>query len=369
VTARDGGRGTSRSTGPATQRDTELLSDDDAGVARAAALLRAGGLVAIPTETVYGLGVRADDAAAVARLFAAKGRPSDNPLIVHVADLAGVAAVASDVTPLARALLERFAPGPLTVVLPARPGLPRVTTGGLDTVAVRIPDHPVARRVLAACGLPIAAPSANRSGRPSPTTAGHVLADLDGVIDAVLDGGPTRIGLESTVVDARGATPVVLREGAVTREDLAAVLDGPAATPAGSASTADAADRAASPGTRHHHYAPGLPVHLAPAGGGASRAAGIAARGGAGSATVGLVRRAGDATRVGPGVRVLGEPADASELAAALYDLLRRAEAEGCAALVVEAVDEEGIGRAVMDRLRRAAAASGGEQLACGPGA
>ena len=333
---------------------TERLAPDAAGVARAAELLRAGGLVAIPTETVYGLAVRADDDAAVRRLFAAKGRPADNPLIVHVADAAAVAAVVAEVTPLARHLLARFAPGPLTVVLPAREDLPRAVTGGLGTVAVRVPDHPVPAAVLAACGLPLAAPSANRSGRPSPTTAAHVLDDLDGRIDAVVDGGPTRVGLESTVVDARGDVPVLLREGAVTREDL------------GTATMADGeASGARSPGTRHHHYAPDLPVVLVPPGDGPEAAAEFAARGG----TVGLVRvaaagvaAAGDAA-VPRGVRVLAEPADAAALGAVLFAVIRRAEAEGLTALVVEAVPEVGVGRAVMDRLRRAAGASGGEDL------
>jgi L-threonylcarbamoyladenylate synthase len=350
-------------------RRTERLGADPAGIARAAELLRAGGLVAIPTETVYGLAVRADDAAAVAALFAAKGRPADNPLIVHVADVDAVTAVAADVTPLARALLARFTPGPLTVVLPARDDLPRATTGGLDTVAVRIPDHPVAGRLLAACGLPLAAPSANRSGRPSPTTAAHVLADLDGRIDAVIDGGPTRIGLESTVVDARGDVPVVLREGAVTREDLAAAF--PAGAAAGTAAD-DPGAAGRSPGTRHPHYAPGLPVRVAPAGTGSAVAAALCGP----AAPVGLVRlRAAPATHapgvpaVPAGVRVLTEPADAAGLGRVLFDLLRRAEDEGLTALVVEAVPEVGVGRAVMDRLRRAAAASGGEDLVGGPAA
>lgn len=335
---------------------TERLGDDAVGVARAAALLRAGGLVAFPTETVYGLGVRADDASAVARLFDAKGRPADNPLIVHVADVDGIAAVAAEITPLARRLLDRFAPGPLTVVLPARPDLPPTTTGGLDTVAVRIPDHPVAQRILAANRLPIAAPSANRSGRPSPTTAAHVLADLDGAIAAVVDAGPTRIGVESTVVDARGDTPVVLREGAVTREDLEAHVR----TGAGRDATSDA-----SPGTRHRHYAPALPVHLVPVGEGTARAAALAR----GTGPVGLVRRADGPDGVPVGVRLLGEPADAAALAAALYALLRTAEDTGCRALVVETVADDGIGRAVLDRLRRAVRASGGEELVGGPSA
>lgn len=334
---------------------TELLTADDAGVARAAAVLTAGGVVAIPTETVYGLAVRADDADAVARVFAAKGRPADNPLIVHVADAADAATVAAAVTPLAVRLLARFAPGPLTVVLPARPGLPRATTGGLDTVAVRVPAHPVARRVLAACGLPLAAPSANRSGRPSPTTAAHVLADLDGRIDAVLDGGPTDLGLESTVVDARGDVPVVLREGSVSREDLAATGAAPAEV--GAAGT-----DARAPGTRHRHYAPGLPVHVARPGTGDGLASRLAAAPGpVGLVRVGPARSDGGPDGGPPGdVRVLADLPDAAALGAALYGLLRTAEDVGLTALVIEGVAPVGIGRAVMDRLTRAAAASGG---------
>jgi L-threonylcarbamoyladenylate synthase len=334
---------------------TLRLGTDDADLARAAELLRTGGLVAIPTETVYGLAVRADDAEAVARLFVAKGRPADNPLIVHVADVEDVTLVASELTPLARTLLERLAPGPITVVLPARDDLPRAVTGGLDTVAVRIPDHPVARELLRRSGLPLAAPSANRSGRPSPTRAEHVLADLDGRIDAIVDGGATRVGLESTVVDARGESWRLLREGAVGREEIAAALAGagiPEADPPGTG-----ADDARSPGTRHRHYAPSLPVHLARAGEGPALAGRLAL----GGASVGLVTLAASRPAdTSEGVRVLAAPVDVESLAAALFTLLRDAEEQQLDALVVEAVGEHGIGRAVMDRLRRAVAASGG---------
>jgi len=332
---------------------TQRLGTGDADLARAADLLRAGGLVAIPTETVYGLAVRADDAEAVARLFAAKGRPDDNPLIVHVADVDDVTLVATGPSPLARTLLERLAPGPLTVVLPARDDLPRTVTGGLDTVAVRIPDHPVALELLRRSGLPLAAPSANRSGRPSPTRAEHVLADLDGRIDAVVDGGATRVGVESTVVDARGSTWRVLREGGVGREEIAAAL-------AGTGFSEDATDAGGvgSPGTRHRHYAPSLPVHLARTGEGPALAARLAARG---RDDVGLVALAASLPQdPPPGVRVLAAPADATALAAALFTLLRDAEEQRLGAVVVEAVAETGIGRAVMDRLRRAVEASGG---------
>jgi L-threonylcarbamoyladenylate synthase len=351
---------------------TERLTTSAVDLDRASALLRAGELVAVPTETVYGLAVRADDAAAVGRLFVAKGRPTDNPLIVHVASVADVLLVASELTPTAQRLLERFAPGPITVVLPARDDLPREVTAGLDTVAVRIPDHPVTLALLARTGVPLAAPSANRSGRPSPTRAEHVLADLDGRIAAVVDAGPCRVGLESTVVDARGSTWRVLREGEVGREAIAAALDGaPERTPT---------DELRSPGTRHHHYAPALPVHLARAGAGHALAMRLAS---AGAARVGLVALATATTSADTtsadttgaadadtgtdadpshtaGVVRLAAPPDVATLAAELFGLLRAAEEAGLDALVVEAVAGEGIGSAVMDRLRRAVAASGG---------
>lgn len=333
-------------------------SPDD--LARAAALLRAGGLVAIPTETVYGLAVRADDADAVARLFAAKGRPADNPLIVHVAEVADVAKVAATVTPLARTLLERFAPGPLTIVLPARDDLPRAVTAGLDTVAVRIPDHPVARSLLRLADVSLAAPSANRSSRPSPTCAEHVLDDLDGLIDAVVDGGPTPLGLESTVVDARGTVARVLREGGLDRETLAAIGAGQVAAEQDALGRVGGGDdEPRTPGTRHRHYAPRVPVHLAAAGDGPADAALLARPG----RRVGLVAvRAAGPTTLGPtvdGVEVLAVPADAATLAVDLFALLRTAETAGLDALVVEEVEEVGVGRTVMDRLRRAAEASG----------
>jgi L-threonylcarbamoyladenylate synthase len=198
-------------------------SAKDEAYARAAAVLREGGTVAFPTETVYGLGADARDSDAVARIFEAKGRPSDNPLIVHIADRAQLADIVLPSGPIERALMDACWPGPLTIVMPARPGAvsPRVTAG-LDTVAVRMPDHPVALRLIAEAGCPVAAPSANRSGRPSPTTAEHVREDLDGLIDGLIDGGPAEVGLESTVVEVDGEIVRVLRPGGVTVEELRA---------------------------------------------------------------------------------------------------------------------------------------------------
>jgi L-threonylcarbamoyladenylate synthase len=331
------GRGLRRA-GPYTGELMPLLhvdpASDDAVLDRAADVLRSGGLVAFPTETVYGLGAHAFDEDAVERVFAVKGRPGDNPLIVHLADAAQLPMVAAAVTPLATALAARWWPGPLTLVLDAHPALPPQTTAGLRTVAVRVPGHAVARALIERAGVPVAAPSANRSGRPSPTTAAHVVDDLGGEVDIVIDGGPCQIGVESTVVDARGARPVVLREGSVTREDLAIQRE------------VGAADLAASPGTRHRHYTPTCGVRIAPAGQGAEVAAAEAALG----RRVGLV----GSTPSPPGVLEIIRATDPEALAANLYDALRTAEGV-VDVLVVEAVPEVGIGRAVMDRLRRSA--------------
>ena len=269
----------------------------------AAGLLRGGGLVAFPTETVYGLGADGLNPDAVARIFAAKGRPSDNPLILHVVSLEAALVLwrgTDGQIERARRLAMAFWPGPLTLVLPVKPlTVPMGVTAGLDSVAVRMPDHPVARALIERTGHPLAAPSANLSGRPSPTTAAHVLRTLEGRIDAVVDGGPTRVGLESTVVDLRGARVRILREGSIARARLAAALDAPVDGPAGSADESAADARAApgagaspaapgrdsenrdaeapgaerdadeparAPGMRHRHYAPlGVSVRVVPA--------------------------------------------------------------------------------------------------------
>jgi L-threonylcarbamoyladenylate synthase len=321
----------------------EILRPDAAGLETAARILRDGGVVGMPTETVYGLAANAGDPVAVARIFAVKGRPADNPLIVHLASVDELDRVVASVGPLAARLAERFWPGPLTLVLEAGPAVPAITTGGLSTVAVRVPDHPVAAALLAAFGGPLAAPSANRSGRPSPTTAGHVVADLGDDLGVVLDGGPCPVGVESTVVDARGAVPIVLREGSITREDLEVVLTGDA-----SADTLPASGAHASPGTRYRHYTPRCAVELVAAGTGPARSAALAADG----RRVGLVATAAAPESVIGIARFL----DASALAQQLYAALRDAEVAGVEVLVVESVPEVGVGRAVMDRLRRAAA-------------
>jgi L-threonylcarbamoyladenylate synthase len=306
-----------------------------------ATTLAGGGLVAFPTETVYGLGADATSPAAVERIFLAKGRPVDNPLIVHLPDRSWLDRVAASVTPLADRLAEACWPGPLTLVLEARAEVPRATTGGLSTVAVRVPDDPLARCLIELAGTPVAAPSANLSGRPSPTTAAHVEADLADRIDWIVDGGPCAVGIESTIVDVRGADPVVLREGAVTREDLAAL----AATP-----VTAGADAPRAPGGRHVHYRPAARVVVADPGRGADVARTLADRG-----PVGLI--APDGWDLDPRITVLARPLGATALAVELYAGLRRADQLGLPAVVVEAVEAHGIGRAVMDRLRRASGA------------
>lgn len=234
--------------------ETLCLAASEESLALAADLFRRGEVVGFPTETVYGLGANALDADAVRRIFAAKERPADNPLIVHVAERSQLAGIC-EVTPMAEKLMEAFWPGPLTLLLPKTVKVPDVTTAGLPSVAVRCPSHPVAHALLAKCGLPIAAPSANRSGRPSPTTAAHVFEDMNGRIPLILDGGACQVGVESTVIDALGEEPVILRPGAVTQEMVAAVLGACAVDERVMRPLAEG-EAAPSPGMKHRHYAP-----------------------------------------------------------------------------------------------------------------
>ena len=310
-----------------------IVAADRAVIATAAALLRSGKLVAFPTETVYGLGADAGDDAAVARIFEAKGRPRFNPLIAHVADIAAAAAIVR-LDARAEALAARFWPGPLTLVLPRREdaGLSLLVSAGLDTVAVRAPDHPVAQALLDAAGGPIAAPSANRSGAISPTTAAHVQAELGERPAMVLDGGPCRVGLESTIVDLSGREPLLLRPGGVPVEELEAVL-GPLAVLPGSTGQAPRA-----PGMLHRHYAPRRPLRL-----NAETAA-------TGEALLGF----------GPGAAAtatlnLSVAADLVEAAGNLFAMLRSLDAPGLERIAVSPIPEDGLGRAINDRLRRAA--------------
>jgi L-threonylcarbamoyladenylate synthase len=302
---------------------------DAAGIAAAAEVLTRGGLVALPTETVYGLAARADSDAAVAAIYAAKGRPDFNPLIVHVAGVreAGQLAVLDD---RAERLAEAFWPGPLTLVLPRRSdaALAAAVGAGLTTVALRCPAHPVMRAVLAAAGLPLAAPSANRSGAVSPTSAEHVAASLGGRVDLILDGGACAKGIESTIVALRGGAGwQVLRPGPITEAQISAILGGESDVTAAGIEA---------PGQLASHYAPGKPVRL------------NAVEAEAGEFHIGFGTVAGDVT--------LSRAGDLVEAAAKLYATLHRAAAASQARIAVAPVPDEGIGAAINDRLRRAAA-------------
>lgn len=311
---------------------TLRLTPDAAGLARAAALLRSGALVAFPTETVYGLGGIATEDAAVQGIYAAKGRPSHNPLIVHVPDLAAAErlAVFDD---SARSLARAFWPGPLTLVLPLRPqaGLSRHITAGHPTVALRIPAHPLAQRLLQETGLPVAAPSANPSGKISPTTADHVMEGLAGRIAAVLDGGPCAVGLESTII-APGTPPRLLRPGGVPAEDLARVLGAAPARPGD-------APRPEAPGQLASHYAPEAAVRL------------NAVAPQPGEIWIGFGPCPGAALS-------LSDSGDLETAAARLFDILRRADrmAGPDGRIAIAPIPMTGLGLAINDRLARAAA-------------
>lgn len=242
----------------------------DEELKEAAGILRSGGLVAFPTETVYGLGGNALDEDAARKIYAAKGRPSDNPLIAHVSCVEEVEPLVKEIPEAGRKLMEAFWPGPLTMIFPKSEKVPYGTTGGLDTVAIRMPDDPVANRLIALAGVPVAAPSANTSGRPSPTTADHVWQDMNGRIEMIIDGGPVGIGVESTIVDVSSEVPAVLRPGAITMEMLEAVLGDVSVDPA-ILGPLSADVRPKAPGMKYKHYAPKADLTLVEPGTGADR--------------------------------------------------------------------------------------------------
>lgn len=319
------------------------MEPDEAAIAAGAKALAAGRLVAFPTETVYGLGANALDPDAVAAIFAAKGRPTDHPLICHVASADALAPLVAEVTPAARALAGAFWPGPLTLVMPRSRAVPDAVTGGRDTVAVRVPAHPVALSLLRAFDGPVAAPSANRFGRPSPTSASDVADELGDAVAVILDGGPCEIGIESTVVDLTCDPPQVLRPGRISAEQVAQVLGGPV--------DAVASGPARAPGMLESHYAPGARVEVVAGGEVAARAAAFDADG----ARVAVL--APDAVNGLPAaVLVLGPVGGPDHYAARLYAAFRRADAEGAEVILAVPPPAEGIGVAVRDRLQRASA-------------
>ncbi|MBM7853746.1 L-threonylcarbamoyladenylate synthase [Desulfohalotomaculum tongense] len=329
---------------------------DNQAIKEAGAIIARGGLVAFPTETVYGLGANALDGKAVKKIFKAKGRPSDNPLIVHVAGIDEVKKLSAGCSPRALKLMHTFWPGPLTLVLPKSRLVPPEVTGGLNTVAVRMPDHPVARQLIAAAGVPVAAPSANLSGSPSPTTARHVLEDLAGRVDGVLDGGPSNLGVESTVLDISTGEPVILRPGGITAEQLIPVI--------GQVKYAAALEKdrqnikPRSPGLKYKHYAPKAGVVLLE-----GRAEDIARhteelikRYQGENKKVGVLASAENARRYrGAEVLSYGSRGNPAAAAAVLYAALRRFDMLGVDVIIAEGMPDTGLGRAVMDRLRRAA--------------
>lgn len=325
---------------------TELCQADDASIRRAAALLRAGELVAFPTETVYGLGADALNGAAAARIFAAKGRPADNPLIAHIAGESGLAGlIAGEPCACARALMRAFWPGPMTLIFPKSPRVPREVTAGLDTVAVRMPSHPVARALISAAQTPIAAPSANRSGRPSPTTAAHVLEDMEGRIPLILDGGPCEVGLESTVVDVTGARPRILRPGGVTLEMLEGVV-GDVDVDEGVLHQLQAGSQARSPGMKYKHYAPKGEVTIVTGPRAAQEIARLYDAADGRAAILAFSQADYGARRV---YRLKNAPGE-------LFAALRQLDEDGMETIYAEDVPTTGVGLAVMNRLMRAAA-------------
>lgn len=311
-------------------------------VQKAVATLRAGGLVAFPTETVYGLGADARRADAIARVFAVKGRPADHPLIVHLAEGSPLDAWASAVPPSARTLAEAFWPGPLTLILRRARGVLDAVTGGQATVGLRVPAHPVARALLAEFGGGVAAPSANRFGRVSPTCAQHVVAELGDDVECILDGGSCDVGVESTIVDCSRDTPALLRPGGITREMLEEVLGRPV-----SQQTA-AAPRV--PGQLPSHYAPRARVQLVVAEDVPSRARRLVD----GGVRVGVL--AAERFELPPQVEIFSLPPELTDAARSLYALLREADGEGVEVLLAVLPPEVGVGLAIADRLRRASA-------------
>ncbi len=328
---------------------TRLLTGHD--IPAAAAILREGGLLGIPTETVYGLGADGLNAEAVRHIFEAKGRPQDNPLILHIPDASWLSRYCHDVPASACALAERFWPGPLTMILPRREIVPDAVTCGLDTVGVRCPDHPVTLEIIRAAAVPVAAPSGNRSGRPSPTCARHMLEDMEGRIDAIVDGGPCGVGVESTIIDLTVTPPRLLRPGGLPLEELEEVL-GEITVDKAVLSPLAAGEKPRAPGMKYRHYAPKAPVTVVT---------------GPGEGTARYIReRAGEHTgvicfdefaEVFPNcvVEPIGSYADKAEQARRVFEALRAFDGTAVTAIYAQCPGDAGLGLAVANRLKKAA--------------
>ena len=328
----------------------------DEELKEASAVVRNGGLVAFPTETVYGLGGDATNPEASRKIYAAKGRPSDNPLIVHIADFSQLRNIVAEVPQEAEKLAEAFWPGPLTMILRKNEVIPYETTGGLDTVAIRMPSHPVARAFLQDSGCMIAAPSANTSGRPSPTTAQHVWEDLHGKIEILLDGGPVGIGIESTIVDLSEERPMILRPGFITQEMLSAVLGDVGMDPGLASENSKQPPKA--PGMRYRHYAPKADLTLVE---GTmeeviSKINALTRKAQAMGKSVGVLATEENKDRyVADHVIVIGQRQDEAEIARHLFDVLRQFDDLQVDLIYSESFAAAGVGQAIMNRLLKAA--------------
>ena len=336
---------------------TRILPPTDAAIAEAAALIRAGELVAFPTETVYGLGADGLNREAVAKIFQAKGRPGDNPLILHISALDQITPlIACELSPVAKKMADAFWPGPLTMIFPKSARVPENVSAGLSTVAIRFPAHPNAQRLIAAAETPIAAPSANRSGKPSPTTANHVFEDMDGRIPLILDGGECLVGVESTVVDMTGSVPHILRPGGITAEQIAQVAGASEVDSAVMRPLAEG-EKPRSPGMAHRHYAPNgqLTVFTGDSDRVIQRIQSEYDCAKAnGSRPLILSMEAHVASYGDRRIESLG--ADETAMAHRLFALLRDADHMEADVLFAEGVEAKGVGLAVMNRLGRAAA-------------
>ena len=350
------------------QIDLKVISEDQRKHAldRAGEIIRSGGLVAFPTETVYGLGADGMNAEACARIYEAKGRPSDNPLILHIAGMAQVDEIAREISPEARKVMDTFWPGPLTVILPKRDCVPDRTTGGLDTVAIRMPSHPDAREFILRSRRIIAAPSANASGKPSPTLARHVYEDMKGRIPMILDGGPVGIGIESTIVDMTGDCPVILRPGYISREEIEEVTGQVRIDPAIEGRTMNKDVVARAPGMKYRHYAPKGQMILVE--GDVSQVVQkineLAALRQAEGYRVGII--ATDETLPcyrGDILKSIGSREHPETVAAGLYRILREMDASGAEYIYSESFFSEEMGDAIMNRMLKAA---GYRVITCG---
>ena len=325
----------------------------------AAKILQEGGLVAFPTETVYGLGGNGLDSAACEKIYLAKGRPSDNPLILHISEIEELDRIVAEVSPQAKALMDAFWPGPLTMIFKKKDIVPAKATGGLDTVAVRFPNHPVARAIIRAAGLPIAAPSANSSGKPSPTRASHVEYDLNGKIDMIVDGGAAEWGLESTIVDMSTGVPTILRPGYITKEMLEEVLGQVQVDPAILSRTINPNIVAKAPGMKYRHYAPKGQMTIVE--GKTEKVIGeinrLCREKMLEGHSVAVIATEETETRYQcDNVRSVGSRRTEGSIAAGLYDILREMDHIGAEYIFAESFEQDTLGKAIMNRMLKAAA-------------